>query len=122
VDLDVISRCTEKRGIVPEQAEREVAPLAQQGPDEVVRVIMIEMLWTRLGAESAPVALLGPDLLDGLARDPVLAHPVRLIAGPVVTTLALAPVTGRGSRPFHVLLEGDRLLARGTPPESLGYP
>jgi hypothetical protein len=71
VDLHVVRRGSEQGRIIAHEAEREVAPLAEEGSHETRLVVVIEVLGVGFAADGAPVALACTDVLDRFAWNAV---------------------------------------------------
>jgi hypothetical protein len=71
--LDVQSSDVEEVGVISEQTETLVAPLAEQLPDPAGRMIVIEVLGLRVTTDAAPVLLCLPQAAQLTLSELVLA-------------------------------------------------
>jgi hypothetical protein len=120
--LDVVRRCPQDHRIVPELAEAEVAPLAQQRPHPSGVMIMIQVLRSRVAADGAAIVLGRPQPIDLRLGDPVLPAPVCVAAGPPIACPAHAAEPRPLTAVQREVLVGHRLSAGGTPSEAIRYP
>jgi len=88
--LDVLGGRPQDPGIVPEQAQSVVAPLAEQPSNAARLVIVIKVLRFRGSADSATVALRFSELGKLATRHSVRPEEVAVAAGRAVAALALA--------------------------------
>jgi hypothetical protein len=122
VTFDIEAGDVEEVGIVAEQTEALVAPLAEQLSDSAVLVIVIKVLRFRVRTDAASVLLRLPQRAQFLLTELVLPIEVGIPACGAFAGLAPTRQARHcATAPVEVLVR-DRLLARRTPTKSFGNP
>jgi hypothetical protein len=122
VALHVEGGDVQQVGVVAEQAQPVVAPLAQQPADPAGGMVVIKVLRLPIAADGADIALIPTKLIDRVAGDSVLAEPVRVLAQAVMARLAAPTEAGRRGGVADVVLVRNGPFAGGTPPETIRHP
>jgi hypothetical protein len=88
VAFDVEGSDMKQVGVVTEQAEPVVAPLAQQTANLPAGMVVVQVVRLGVGADCAEILLLVAQSIDRFTGQPIATQPIGFLAQPVVTGLA----------------------------------
>jgi hypothetical protein len=120
--VDVQGGGVQEVGIVAEEPQAVIAPLAEQPSYPAGLVIVVEVLGIRVGADGAPVLLPFTERLQLVLGEPVLPVEVGIPVGSASACLAPTGQTRCAAPALVELFVRQHLLTAGTPSEAVRYP